>query len=131
EAFHRRGGDDALGRTADAHQCMDIGSRNGGGYSGGKVAVGDQADACAGGTDVGHELFVTRAVEANDREIIDIPAEPAGNVTEIVLNRRIDIDGALTRGADDDLVHIDVRRVEQPAAFSGSEHGNGVVRTEG
>jgi hypothetical protein len=62
-ALERRGGDDALGRAADAEQDVDAGVGPRGGDRTGDVAVTDEADAGAGLADLGDELVVAGPVE--------------------------------------------------------------------
>ena len=55
-ALEGGGGDDALGRAADAEQDVGAGLGPRGGDGAGHVAVGDEPDAGAGGPDLGDEL---------------------------------------------------------------------------
>ena len=63
EALDRAGGDDALGRAADAQQQVDAGALAGGHDRAGDVAVGDELDAGAGLPDLLDEPVVARPVE--------------------------------------------------------------------
>ena len=68
-ALEGGGGDDALGRAADAEE--DVGARvgQGGGDGAGHVAVGDEADAGAGLADLGDEVVVAGAVEDHGGDV--------------------------------------------------------------
>jgi hypothetical protein len=74
---------------------------------------------------------ISAAVEADDRQVLDVPAQTAGDIFKIILNGSIYIDGAAARRADDDLVHVDVRSVKQAPSFSRGEHGDSVISAKG
>ena len=76
------------------------------------------------------ELLVTRTVETDHGQVLDVAAQAAGDILKIFLYRSIDIDRAAARRADDDLVHVDVRCIEQAAAFGRRQHRDRVVRPE-
>src|SRR5690606_31754592 len=63
EAFHRRSGDNSFGRTADAHQCVNVSSRDRSGYTCRKIAVGDQTDTGARRPNIVDQLLVPFTVE--------------------------------------------------------------------
>ena len=67
EALHRAGGDDALGRAADAEQQVDAGAGAGGHDRAGDVAVGDELDPGAGRPDLVDELLRAAAGRAARR----------------------------------------------------------------
>jgi hypothetical protein len=48
---------------------------------------------------------------------------------EVVADRRVEIDLAARRLRHDQLLHVEVRRVEQPAPLRRREHGNRTRRT--
>src|SRR5215472_1750689 len=58
EAAEGSGGEDTFGSAARAHDHVNAGTDDGGGDSGGEVAVADQANTRAGFADVVDELFV-------------------------------------------------------------------------
>ena len=123
QAAHRRGGDHALGRAADPHHRVHAGAAHRGGDAGREVAVGDQADARAGLADVGDELLVRargRGPRPSGRSTSRSKAR--GDVAQVLGHRRVEVDHAARGRADDDLVHVDVGRVEQAAALGGGEH---------
>src|SRR4051794_25273607 len=75
EAAQRRGGDDALGRTARAHDGVDAGARNSTGDRRGQIAVTDELDPRAGLADLGDERLVALALEDDDGDVADPPSE--------------------------------------------------------
>ena len=126
EAAQRRGGENAFGRAARAHHGVNAGADDGGADAGGKVAIGDQADARAGGANIGDQFFMARAVENDDDEVFHFAVEALGDGAKIVGDGRVQIHGAFARRADDDFLHVKVGRVEQAAGFAGGEHDDGV-----
>src|SRR5216684_8910434 len=79
-----RGGDDALGRAADAHEHVDARLGKAGGDGRRDVAVADELDARPGGADLRNELFVPRPVEDDDREIVDVEALAVGDGAQVL-----------------------------------------------
>ena len=69
-----------------------------------------------------------RAVEHDHHQIPDVPAERARDRAEIVLDRRVQIYRMLRRGTDDELLHVEIGRVQQAAPLGRGQHGNRVRR---
>src|SRR5436190_20000960 len=109
---------------------MNIRPGNGRAYPGRKIAVRDQANAGTGCPNAVDQRFVPSAVEADDGQVVDVTAQAAGDILQILLDRSVDIDRAAAGRANDDLVHIDIRRIKQAAAFGCSEDGDRVVGPE-
>src|SRR5437588_3938289 len=130
QTLHGRGCEDAFGRAADAHQRVYVRSGDRRRYSSREVAVADETDARARFAHVLYELPVARAVENDDGQVFDVAREAARDGLEVVFDRRVNINRAARRRPDDDLVHVDVGRVQKPAALGGGEHGDGVVRAQ-
>jgi hypothetical protein len=80
-----------------------------------QIAVADQPDARARGTDVGDELFVTLSVQHDDDQVLDEAAEASRNRLQIYVHRGVEVDGVLRARAHDQLLHVDVGGVEQTA----------------
>src|SRR5262249_9146777 len=114
-----------FGCAANSHDRVHAGSDDSGGDAGGKIAVADELDACARFANVSDELFVPRTIEHHDHEIFDVAVESFGDILQIFGDWRIEGDRVFARRADDDLLHVAVRSVEQASAFGGSEHGDG------
>src|SRR5690606_38303252 len=87
QTLHRGGGDNSFRRAANTHECVDVRARNSSRDTGRKVAVRDKADPRTSCANLFNELLMTAAIEADDRQIVDISAEPAGDVLKVVLNR--------------------------------------------
>src|SRR5256714_1295838 len=128
QTLHGRGCEHAFGRAADAHQGVYVRAGDRRRYPRGEVAVADEPDARARLTHVLYELPVARAVEDDDGQVFDVAAKPARDGLEVVLDGRVNVNRAARRRPDDDLVHVDVGRVQEPAALGGGEHRVGVVR---
>ena len=131
EAAHGGGGQDTFRRAADAHHRVDAGAAHRGGDARRQVAVADQADPGAGGADVGDQLAVALAVEDDDGEVVDVALERVGDVAQVLGHRGVEVHLAAGGRADDDLVHVDVGRVQQAAALGGGQHRDGAGRAGG
>jgi len=57
--------------------------------------------------------------------------EAPGDGLQVAFDRGVDVDVPLRRGPDDELVHVDVRSVQEPALVPSGEHGDGVRRAGG
>ena len=96
-----------------------------------KVAIGDQPDARAGFADIGDQLLVPRTVEHHHDQVVYSALQAPGNGLEIVLDRGVQIHGALGSRTDDDLFHVAIRCVQQSAALGGRQHGDGAGAARG
>ena len=131
-ALERRGGDDALGRAADAEQDVGAGVGPGGGDAAGDVAVGDEADAGAGLADLADQLVVAGAVEHHGGELGDPLAEGLGHGVEVLGGGGGDVDDVGGLGADRDLLHVHDRPgVEHRAPLADGDDGDGVAPARG
>ena len=79
-----------------------------------------------GRPDIGDQLFVARAVEHHHGELVHLAAEAARDRAQVLAHRGIEIDQMLRARPDDELLHVDVGRMQQAAALGGGEHGDGV-----
>src|SRR5579862_445313 len=131
QAAQGRGGEDAFGGTAGAHDGVDAGAENGGGDAGGEIAVADEADARSGGANIVDELFVAGTIENDDDEVFLIAIEAARDGADVIDHRGVEIDGALTARPHGDFVHVQIGGVQQAALFAGGQDGDGVGRTGG
>ncbi len=128
----RGGGDDALGRAADAEQDVGAGLGPRGGDGADHVAVGDEPDAGAGGADLGDEVVVAVAVEDDGGEVADRLALGLGHASAGSRSAAgvMSIEPARL-GPDGDLLHVDARPgVEHGAALAHGDHRDGVAPTE-
>ena len=62
-----------------------------------------------------------RPIEDHDREIVDLAVERIGDDLQVLRHRSIEVDLALRRCADDELLHVRVRRMEEAATFGSGE----------
>ena len=87
EALQRAGGDDALGRAADAEQHVGaaLGPRRRDGA--GDVAVGDEPDAGAGLAALLDDVVVAGAVEDHRGHVVDVLAERLRHGLQVVRDR--------------------------------------------
>ena len=92
---------------------------DGGRDAGRQIAVADQADAGAGRADVGDELLVARPIEHDDDQILDVAAETLRRSRSGCRRTGASrCDRVLRARPDDELLHVEVGRVQQAAACS-------------
>ena len=125
---HRRGRQDPFRRAAGAHDRVDSRADDRRRDAGRQVAVADQANAGPGGADLVDQLLMARPVEHRDDEIDHAAAETAGNRLEILVHRRIEAHVILRARSDDQLLHVEIGRVQQSSLGRGGEHRDGVRR---
>ena len=110
---------------------MHSGAHDRGRDPGGEVAVADEPDARPRLADVGDEPLVAGPVEHDDHQVVDLAVERLGERLEVVLHRGVDVDLALGRRPHDELLHVDVGRVQEAALLGGGDDGDGVGRAGG
>ena len=92
------------------------------------IAIGNEANRRAGSADAVDDIGMARAIEHQHRDRRGIHALGLGEAANVVGRRSIQFDDALgIAGADRDLLHIDVGRVQQRAAI-GHRHGRDRAR---
>ena len=64
---------------------------------------------------------MARTIEDHDGEVVDLAIQRVGDDLQVLLHRPIEVDLALRRCADDELLHVCVRRVEEAAALGRGE----------
>src|SRR5438105_3488785 len=87
EAAQRGGRHDGLARAADPDREMVVRATDRGRDRGGDVAVLDELDAGAGGSDVLDQVVVARAVEDDRRDVVRAPPEGLGDRADVVPDR--------------------------------------------
>src|SRR5204862_2831645 len=103
----------ALRRAADAHRRVNACSADCSRDAGGEIAVADQLDARARFTNLRDQIVMAFAVPNDDRELVRAALKCLRDLIEILLHRLSTADELPGGWADDDLVHVDVGRVEQ------------------
>ena len=116
QAAHRRGGEDPFRRTARAHDRVHAASDDSRGDTRREIAVGDESNACAGRADLLDDLFVSRTIEDDHDEILDLALQAPRNRPQVVDHRRVQAHSVLGTRADDELFHVEVGGVQQAAA---------------
>ena len=96
--------------------------------AGRQIAVADEPDAGAGRADVGDELLVARPIEHDDDQILDLAAEALRDRVQVVGDRRVEVHRVLRARPDDELFHVEIRRMQQAAALGRGQHRDGVRR---
>ena len=87
------------------------------------VAVGDEADRGADAPAGGDQIGVARTVEDQRGDLAGLHALGLRERMDVFFRRRVEIDDARgIAGADGDLVHVDVGRVEQRAGLRHRHH---------
>ena len=131
EAAERRRRQHPFRGAADSHDRVDPGPAEGHADAGREVAVGNEADACAGSPNILDQPGVPGAVQNHHHQVLHVAVQPLGDGPEVVLDRGVDIDDPLGGGADDDLLHVAIRSIQQPALFGAGQHRNGSGRPGG
>jgi len=91
----------------------------------GDVTVGDQPHRGAGPAHADDHVGVARAVENERRDVRGLDALGLGELQDVVASGRIEIDHAFRIARPDrDLLHIDVRRVQQRAFIGHRNSGD-------
>ena len=122
-ALERAGGDDALGRTADAHQHVHVGAVPGGADRAGDVAVADERIRAPAAAYLVDQLGVPGPVQDADGDVGDAGPLGLGDAAQILGDARVDVDHVGAVRADRDLLHVeDGARVEHRAAFGHRQH---------
>src|SRR5579864_7020423 len=124
QAAYGGGGNHTFGRSAGAHHRVHSRTDDGCGNAGRKVAIADQADAGAGGANVGNQLFVARTVQHHYHKVFDIAVQALRNVFQVVDHRSIELDRTLAGGADDNLLHVAIGSEQQSSPLGGGQNRN-------
>src|SRR5688500_1202990 len=128
EAAHRRRGEHAFGGAAGPHYRVDTGADDRRRNAGGQVAVANQPDTRARGSDLFNQLLVARPVEDADHQVADAASERLRNRTQVEADGCVQIDDLAGARAHDQLLHVYVGRVQEAAPFRGGQHGKRVGR---
>ena len=64
-------------------------------------------------------------------QILHLAVEPLRDRFQVVCHRRVEVDRALARRADDDLLHVEVGRMQQAAVLARGQHGDRVRLARG
>src|SRR5581483_4855270 len=132
DTLHRAGGQDRLGRAADAHQDVDTGAvlhrRH---QARGDVAVHDQLDPRPGGADLAEQLLVPLTVEHDHGEVLDAAALGAGDAAQVVAHGVGDVDDVGGVGTDDQLLHVGAVRLEHGVAIGQGDGGDAAGQAPG
>mmetsp|Transcript_13816 Transcript_13816/g.35487 ORF Transcript_13816/g.35487 Transcript_13816/m.35487 type:complete len:358 (+) Transcript_13816:367-1440(+) len=132
-ALHRRRGDDALRRAADAEQ--DVHGRVGAADldGGGHVAVADEADAGARLAHLPDELLVARAVKDDGGDLTDGLPVCLRDREQIALGAVLETHRVRQNlRPHDQLLHVHAgARVVERAALRDGDHGDGAVAASG
>ncbi len=130
EAAHGRRREHALGRAADAHhgvhaaadrpprRCRPTDRRR---RSGGCARRWSRISSIS--------VLVTRTIEHDDDEVLDAAAERLRDRAQVEAHRRVEIDDVARARPDDELLHVDVGRVQQAAVLGRRQHGQRIGRT--
>ncbi len=105
---------------------MDPGPHNGRGNAGRQIAIANQANARAHGTNFADQFLVAIAIEDHHNQVFDVAVEPLRDGLEVVGDRCIKIHRTLAGRSDDNLFHVQIRSVQQSAALAGGENGDGI-----
>ena len=129
EAAHGGRGQHTLGSAAAAHDRMDPAADHRRPDGRGEIAVADESNAARRRPGFRQSADSCRyAIEHDHDEVLDVPVEAPGDLLQVVRDRRIEIHRVLRLRSDDQLLHVNVGRVQQPAPLGGGQHGD---RTRG
>src|SRR5687767_7713742 len=73
---------------------------------------------------------MSRTIQNDHGQVFDVASQSSCDVLEVVFHWRIDIHHSARRWSNDDLVHVNIGRVEQTTALGRSQYGDGVVCSE-
>jgi hypothetical protein len=73
---------------------------------------------------------VPLAIQNDHRQVFNIAAQPPGDVPQVVFHRRVDVDYSSRGRSHDDLVHVDIRRVQQASAFGCCQDRDCIVSAQ-
>src|SRR5215813_1008444 len=130
QAFHGGSSDYAFRRTTDTHQRMNIGAGNRGGNTSRQIAVRNKTYTCTGRADFIDQLLVPLAIQNDDCQILNVPAKPPRDVFEVVFHWSVNINHPARRWPDNDLVHVNVRSIQESASLSGCQDRNGIIGSQ-
>src|SRR5688500_101226 len=74
---------------------------------------------------------MTLAIEHHDGQLVDVALKGFGHLVQVFFDRSVEAHEVGGGGADHDLVHVNVGRVEQAALFRGGDGGDRVRRSGG
>ncbi len=80
------------------------------------------------GSNVRDELLVTRPIEHDDDQVLDLAAETLRDRVQVVGDRGVEVNRVLRARPDDELFHVQIRGMQQPSALGRGEDGDGVRR---
>ena len=126
QAAHRRGGDYAFRRAPDPHHRVHAASDDGCRNARRQIAIADQSDAGAGRANLLDQRRVTRSIEHDHHEILDVPFEAPRDRPKILARGRVETDLVLRAGPDDELLHVEIGGVQKPAAVRRRENRHGI-----
>src|SRR6185503_18510249 len=102
---------DTFWRTTSPHHRVDPTANHRGRDARRQISVADQSDTSAGLANVGDELLVTRSIEHDDHQILDLSAQRLRDRTQVVLDRSIQVHHVARAGSDNELLHVDIWRM--------------------
>src|SRR6266498_2066762 len=91
-ALERTRGDDAFGRTSNAHQHIDVAGLAGGADGPRDVAVADEADSRARGPHLADQIGVARPVQDAYRHVGNARVLDLRDAPEVFRHARVDVD---------------------------------------
>ena len=121
QAAQRRGGDDALHRSADPDREVVVRSADRGADRGDDVAVVDQLDAGAGLADLGDQVVVPRALEHDRGHVAHAAPEGVCDRLEVLADRPPEVDPALGDRPDGHLLHVHAGQRREAAGVGRRE----------
>ncbi len=123
-AAKRGSGQHTLRRTAYSDIDIDAGGLRIGRVNDARdITVADQADGCAGRADLLDQPGMAWPVHDAGRKVGDAHALGLGNARKVLRRRKRKVDYSLgIAGADRDLVHVDIGRMQHLAAFGQRNH---------
>jgi len=88
----------------------------------GERSPSDQPNASAGAADLFDQLLVPRPIEDDDDQIADGPVQPARDRLQILGDARVEVDETFGGRADDQLLHVAIRCIEEAAFVRSCQH---------
>src|SRR4029434_5047577 len=81
-------------------------------------------------SNISNKFLMPRTIQHDHGQVFNITAESTGNVLQVIFDWRVNINYTSRRRAHDNLVHVDVRRIQESTTLGRGEYRNRVVCPE-
>ncbi len=131
QSAHGSGGNHTFRSSTNAHQAVGAGAGETASDGGLNVAVRDGLDASSGGTDFSDQILVTGTIHHHDVQLVNGETQTLAEDLDVFSGRFTDVHLALGSRRSSQLLHVEVRGVEQTTAIGSGENSHGAALVEG